>query len=711
MSKLNKLYLDSEAVTPTGNILPQGIINQLGRPSLDILAILVREAVQNSWDARASDNTPVHFGMSGWALTEKQRHILQNFVFAQSPPSSSLALRELLESEQPLYGLAVYDRGTVGLRGPTRADVSASGDGDRNFVNFLRNVGQPSDRQISGGTYGFGKAAFYRASGSRTICVHARCRSNSKIQSRFIASALGSPYESDGISYTGRHWWGRQKNGIAEPLLNRDADIVAQALGFPGFSSQECGTTVFVLQPVLNASGLSSNGAESRTPYQALTLAAEYLLWYFWPKMLRYDDRFPSMTFEVLWEGESIQIPDPVDYPPLQGFVQAMCRYKNTGVDTESPFGYRVVDISSQRPAQFLGKLSLQKFPVSKDCFFDTGVENGERFGNLTHHTALMRQPELVVKYLSGTAMPSDKLGYAGIFIADEDVDAVFASAEPPTHDNWVPDSLDERRHRIYVRVALRKIGQEMDSFAKPSAARAASSALTPLGAFAGELGRSLLPSEPGPAATFKPLGPYPAQGVKDAAATKASDANEIPDLPFQRSMEDVGPLTSGNLEQDLVPDFPVSRPVHLHLRPSTEPLPQSTTWSNGGSADTSQKTRRIKGRPRVRPLSDGEFVEVNGASALKIGFSVKPAADSVGTLIRASVRAILDGSQPETEPPIGGSSAQVLEWIAPDGTIYSESTSIYIPAEVDGNWWVVVSLPDDIMVGIDLSGEAKLGT
>jgi hypothetical protein len=116
-----------------------------------------------------------------------------------------------------------------------------------------------------------------------------------------------------------------------------------------------------------------------------------------------------------------------------------------------------------------------------------------------------------------------------------------------------------------------------------------------------------------------------------------------------------------------------------------------------------------MRGKPRVKPLSEGEFVEVNGMLGLKIEFSVKPAADSLGTVVHASVQAILDGNQPETEPPIGGSLAHVVKWIAPDGTEYESSSSVYIPASADGNWWIVVSLPDDMMVGIDLSGEAKL--
>ena len=36
----------------TGGLAAEGVINQLGRPDIEPLEVLVREAVQNCWDAK-----------------------------------------------------------------------------------------------------------------------------------------------------------------------------------------------------------------------------------------------------------------------------------------------------------------------------------------------------------------------------------------------------------------------------------------------------------------------------------------------------------------------------------------------------------------------------------------------------------------------------------------------------------------------------------
>ena len=47
-----------------GAIKAEGIMNQLGRPTVDRLTVLVREAAQNSWDAAdRSQSGPVNFGL------------------------------------------------------------------------------------------------------------------------------------------------------------------------------------------------------------------------------------------------------------------------------------------------------------------------------------------------------------------------------------------------------------------------------------------------------------------------------------------------------------------------------------------------------------------------------------------------------------------------------------------------------------------------
>lgn len=702
---MNNLFRDSERVSPTGNIVSQGIINQLGRPSMDLLAVLVREAVQNSWDARVSDNEPVRFGISGWMVDKGIRQLLRNVVFADCPPSTCLPLREVLDSRDPLNVVVIYDRGTLGLGGPTRADIYTPDGEARDFVDFLRNIGQPPDKRLAGGTYGYGKAAFYRASRARTICVYTRCSYKGRLDSRFIASALGEAYEENKVKYTGRHWWGRRENGIAEPLIGEEADKLAVQLGLPSFQDGECGTTILVLQPNMNnGNQVAVQESDEFSPKEAFGLIAEHLLWYFWPKMLTFGNRPPAMAFTVSWQGEHISIPDPVTHPILQGFVQAMYHLKGQSGHVNNSFRRQVIPITARQPAKLLGTLSLQQFPIIKNSSASENLnENGTTFGNLTHHTVLMRMAELVVKYIPGTVLPTDQFGYAGVFMTDAAVDNIFASAEPPTHDNWVPDSLDGKNNRTFVRVALREIVKEMDTFAKPPAVKVGESVLTPLGAFATKLGNSLLVSESGPAATFKPFQNdvgekyTPSKSVDDQIGGSMEQTTNAASLQSTPGIRDPDTLSSGSISEKET----ILQPPPIYT--VSEPL-----VSDVQDVASIQKPRPTLGRARVKPLSDGDFVLVDGIPALKIEISIKHADNSPGTIVTVNPHAVIDGEQPETEPPIGASSSCVLRWIAPDGTHYNGSNDIFISSQINGNWFVIVSLPEDIMVGVNLRAEAK---
>lgn len=486
-----------EKHSPLGNVTSEGVLNQLGRPSMDILSLMVREAVQNSWDARLRTKKPVVFGISGWYLSKKQKSFLKKNVIPNRPPDfNSSAL-----NSKDLICLAVFDRETSGLGGPTRADVVTSDKDPRDFVDFLRNVGQPPDKELSGGTYGFGKAAFYLASQLHTILVHTRCRYNGRLESRFTAAALCEPYIKGDKRFTGRHWWGRTIKNIPEPVLNEEADYFSQELGMPGIPKRKRGTTILILQPVFNG----------RTPNQTMNLIIESLLWYFWPKMLPLDPGQPSMEFKVSWSGEELPIPTPEEYAPLQGFIRAMNNLKNnkSGAD---PFNM-VHKIQCGNPVKELGYLSLQRFPRRMRKYLDTGMIDDEDnngpspIKEFSHHVAFMRQPELVVKYVSGPPLPSDHLEYAGVFKTVEEVNDIFAEAEPPTHDDWIEDTLANPNHRTFIRVAHRRIRDFVREFAVPSVPSNSLGELEPLGAFSKEMG-ALLPAQIGPGAG--PLGHKP---------------------------------------------------------------------------------------------------------------------------------------------------------------------------------------------------------
>lgn len=59
----------SQPYPPEGASAAEGIRNQLGRPELDLLTILVRESAQNSWDARVRQPAPtVDYRIDMWTV-------------------------------------------------------------------------------------------------------------------------------------------------------------------------------------------------------------------------------------------------------------------------------------------------------------------------------------------------------------------------------------------------------------------------------------------------------------------------------------------------------------------------------------------------------------------------------------------------------------------------------------------------------------------
>jgi hypothetical protein len=455
---------------------------------MDVLELLVREAVQNSWDAREDPRQPVLFGIAAADADKLQASLLRE-IFSEIPPG--LRLHEVLRA-QPIRLLAVFDRGTVGLEGPTRADRQPKPGEATNFVNFLRYVGHTSGRVFAGGTYGFGKAAFFLASRARTICVHSRCRVASRLEDRFIAVALGSEYSQDGRKYTGRHWWGRRaEDGVVDPVVGSAAWKLAVTLGIPEYPAGGRGTTIFVVAPDYG----------DRSLREALDSIQDTILRYFWPKMIDGDDGRGTMEFRLTLNGARIDIPHPSKLEGLKGFVSAFHGFTGARVD-DMVYSSRLEPIVCQRPAQKLGTLSLIARPPKGIAAMSEGssdLQDGteDPLRGPCRYVALLRAPNFVVRYLQGPAVAFDQIEYAGVFRAERDVDSIFARAEPPTHDDWVADSLELAHERTFVRVTQRRIRDAMEAFATPTPVRSGTDLQVPLGDFSSQLG-GLVTAAPG---------------------------------------------------------------------------------------------------------------------------------------------------------------------------------------------------------------------
>lgn len=629
---MKKLDLHSEKFAPSGGLAAAGFLNQLGRPKLGMMTVLAREAVQNSWDARSGNNDQVDFSIDYKYLTVGQLRSLRRSLH-QTP--NRLSLASLLANTQ-VPVLVVSDYGTTGLNGPTRADHAAI-DTHNNFVNFVRNAGSTTRDIGRGGTYGYGKSVFYHASSVGTICVYTKAIENdNSISSRFIICAAADDYHESDLTgrlthYTGRHWWGVKDDSgdFVEPLVGTEADEMALAIGMPGRSHSQTGTSIMIVAPRFD------DLKNTQTQVQAVL---DELVGYAWPKLVTLQDGKPQMRFSGSFSGKPLVCIEPNKHPVLKHFVQA---FKNlTDAPAPSLTASRVEYISSKSPARNVGKLSMVSF-------IELNTLSELNFAQIVNHVALMRKPGLVVKYQPGPTMMSGELKYAGVFLADASADDSFAKSEPPTHDDWRADYLDNRTDKIIVNASTRGISDRIKEFTQPPGVQTENKQYPSLVRLADSLAE-LIPAEEGTA---------PDELLEEVAISNQSK----------------------------------SKPTIFSFG----------IYSKAPDKDVFDSSRQRVG---IRILSN-DIRQHNSVRYIVAGLKVVHAANSVGTKVRVIARVVLDGEELEQDPPQGASIPVVEKWLNDLNKIISrKDTAIVELATTDLEIWVRV--PEDAIVELSFRAE-----
>ncbi len=447
-----------EQVPPWGAFTATGLRGILGRPRLHPLAILVRETAQNSWDARLPRGQ-LQFSIDGMEFSASQLKHLRSKVFADAPPKG-LPLAHRLASDD-MRALIIRDSNGHGLGGPTRADKAEEGAPNR-YVRFLLDIGVADRAEVEGGTYGFGRSIAYNVSAVQTVLVYTRTRDQLKApESRFIAAALGEQYTHGGKRHTGRHWWGRLVRNSVEPVVGTRADALAAQIGFAPFASNETGTALMILDPILR----------TPDPERAMVFIAESTTWHLWPKMVAVNGRRP-MRFAVSWNGVNVPVPDPARMQPLPGYIRALEVLRDAREEGITADGVEVIEVRAERPRTTLGWLAVSRFPFRNRRPSVSLVEDDEEtlgptaapFDVNSSHVVLLRKPELVVTYNEYAALPDANLEWAGVFLAAEEHNEAFARAEPPTHDSWEPGTVEDRSQRRIVNIALREVRKHVNT-------------------------------------------------------------------------------------------------------------------------------------------------------------------------------------------------------------------------------------------------------
>ncbi len=111
-----------------------------------------------------------------------------------------------------------------------------------------------------------------------------------------------------------------------------------------------------------------------------------------------------------------------------------------------------------------------------------------------------------------------------------------------------------------------------------------------------------------------------------------------------------------------------------------------------------------MKARASIKVVSQHlELIE--GKPTLTVTFEVEHARASGSTRVTASAGALLDGSELESDPPIGASVPRVLWWTSPDGRRHI-ANEFKLGENSTGLCSVTVALVSDAMVGVTLLAE-----
>ena len=391
-------------------------------------ALLVREVIQNSWDAALerreleSESEPfeVRFKFRRESSTRRQeiseRLGLWELAYRAELVGNrrSLGLDDMdclvsLDEDDDLTLLEISERAGGGMHGPWIGDQSK-------LYLALCSIGITPDVAGRGGSYGYGKAGLIRGSAIRTVVAYtcfAERPDDTGVTRRLLGMTYWDRHLFDGASCTGSARFGlpRGELGIV-PFENDEADAVAASLGLrvrdPGVDADR-GSTFLLVEPTVTANDVVS--------------AIER---YWWPALYEQSLNFEAVVEDTAGDEHH---PRPQSSEAIRPFIAA----------------YEVATTAQDSRRKNIRRRPLRKFGefespgvlgLVADLTSWSHPEYSEGESGVEHRSlvALVREPRMVVEYLeAGVSAPFVR----GVFVADESVNEPLRQTEPKAHDAW----------------------------------------------------------------------------------------------------------------------------------------------------------------------------------------------------------------------------------------------------------------------------------
>jgi hypothetical protein len=406
--------------------------------------ILAREAIQNSVDAAATAGGEVGVDFILREVSGKERRAFEkaaglNDIACRAAELDLPAGHAFEDRKRPMRLLYVNDRETTGLSGdPT--------DGASKLRKLLMEIGgsqKSSEGAHSGGSYGFGKAVYAGSSRISTIFIYSRTTDQGgEPLSVLMGCAYHPGHEFDHQATTGRGFFGSVvsvsgKGERYDPFVGSTADELAASLGMAR-APEERGTSILIVDTQIEIADICSGVEE-----------------FWWPRL-----KSGLLDVELKDQHGVISVPKPRSRNDLAPFhsafdvctgVSPVIRGKNDKKEFNRLKGLKI------------GSLGLHVMMEGEASVDEFGDVDGK-----ADSVALIRSTLMVVEYYKRRSIGVPPI--AGVFIADDEIDAILRRSEPPAHDCWDRDAsrLDMAAGEgEVVRTVLERVWSNLKTFQK----------------------------------------------------------------------------------------------------------------------------------------------------------------------------------------------------------------------------------------------------
>lgn len=420
-----------------GGTTTKAVTRTIANTGLSQTEVLLREAIQNSYDAHLDNNKPLKINLKCYKFSKENVEFISK-LFKESGKIGESLEKRILSS---YYNLEISDRNTTGLTGFNGFQEHESAIEEK-FHHFIYMTGNDDVKDKgSGGSYGFGKAALYKYSDFRTIVVYSRIysKTSNQYQSRFIICRIDDRLPEK----ESRCWWGTEgkysdNTTYAKPINGQEADFLAQKFGMTPFAENETGTNILILKPYVKE-GLNSFESTFEEEIPAL------ICHWFWPKIITQNLQ-KKIDFKLILNGDDISdyIPDPTETYPYSTFSRAFRSCVDYYSHKAGSNNDEVVLVNFERPYVELGGIFLKKVGIRSfmyDKFINTDFSKPQ--------VVLMRDVEFIVKYeevdvdTSNThttcfgLFHTNRLGHRQNGEDSQEVEHYFRDIENQTHNQW----------------------------------------------------------------------------------------------------------------------------------------------------------------------------------------------------------------------------------------------------------------------------------